>query len=229
MRSSRRRVVVAALTVFALGGCSSSDSGDSRRDGTSDTGGATGADAAGSTSIDACALLSDDDLSRLTGARVRGPGSAMENDMDVPGCRYGDVEEAIVQVRSAPASTWARSLPTALEAFAETPYAEQFADEIETATALVEEGTDIPADLACDLFGAFQAARGSDPETDRTISIIPTAEAPEALSGQMCADGRFTSVVTAWPGLAGSEDELVNVEAALVAAHEASLASSTTR
>jgi hypothetical protein len=131
---------------------------------------------------------------------------------------FGRLDGVGVQVAQVPASAWARALPALadqLEA-ADTFDDPGFRRRLEEAARLIERGRTIRSERACGLFTDMLELQGGVPAgSDFAITYIPSDQDPQAVSGQACVDGTFTSVSVGKPDLqVGAELEAV-MEAAL--------------
>ena len=148
--------------------------------------------------IDGCALLNDDELETLAGEVVGGARPGMLPG-GMPNCRWSLSNGSFIQVIAASASDWARSLPEALRAIEATGAAID-PDQVKAlrdAARLVEGGGQVEPDEACELFSQMLELRGEEPGQDHTLNVVPSRDDPHAVNGQMCSDGRFTSVMIA--------------------------------
>jgi hypothetical protein len=165
----------------------------------------------------ACELLSTDDVVALAGEDLGEPepGDAT----GLPACRWGSPAGIGVQVIDVPVADWVANLEPALDQIE----ASDLGDDPETAAKL-QEARDLlasgdPADLGdaggCELFSLFLEIQGLAPGQSRAVNVIPDQQSPEAVSGQSCADGHFSSVLIQGSQVTGSADEVDRVEAAL--------------
>ena len=162
----------------------------------------------------ACALLSTDDVVALAGEDLGEPEPGEATGL--PACRWGSPAGIGVQVIDVPVADWVANLEPALDQIE----AGGLADDPETAAKLQEARALLASDdvddvEGCELFALFLEIQGLAPDQSRTVNVIPDQQAPEAVSGQSCADGRFTSVLIQGSQVTGSAAEVDRVEAAL--------------
>lgn len=162
----------------------------------------------------ACSLLSTDDVVALAGEDLGDPEPGEATGL--PACRWGSPAGIGVQVIDVPVADWVANLEPALEEIA----ASDLGDDPATAAKLEEAGDllasgDVDDVEGCELFALFLEIQGLAPGQSRTVNVIPDQQSPEAVSGQSCADGRFTSVLIQGSQVTGSADEVDRVEAAL--------------
>ncbi|MFC7404218.1 hypothetical protein [Georgenia alba] len=172
----------------------------------------------------ACALLSAAEVEQLLG----GPGSVPTpgQSAGVPNCRWSGADGRTLQTIAGGATEWARGLPELVRAIEASGAVDLDAEEVEAlrrGVEMVEAGQDIEAGAACDLFSEMLRVQGEEPGTQRVVALYPNADAPLAVSGQACTDGRFTSVVLLDEGGWEEPPPLELVDAALGSAHRASL------
>jgi len=117
----------------------------------------------------------------------------------LPNCQWAAPDGRYVQTAGVDASDWARVLPAMIQALEASG---QFDDttnlrRLREGSKLVEAGQDLEADQACSLFSQMVELQGRPPGTKWIVTVAPTHADPKAVSGQMCAGGRFTSVMVA--------------------------------
>ena len=120
-----------------------------------------------------------------------------------------------VQVIQAPAVEWAVSLPAVLEEIkgAQSLGGENLA-RIDEGIELIESGAVDPA-AACDMFSVMSEISGSAPGTDRLVNLLPDGQAPQAISGQACVDGVYSSVLLIAPELSTESEKVSAIGVAL--------------
>lgn len=200
-----RLVALAALCLLAPG-CSSADkeAGDAPSNQTSP---AT-AEASNSHSMpssnptaeaDACELLSSKELAALAGERV-GPA---QPDLvgGLPVCKWPTVG-GFVQVGSLPAQDWAQGLPDLLRTLEEAGIAKHSDDmrQLQQIRDLIESGQAMTPTEACAAFSKMLEVQGQPAGTPLIVNVFPSNEDPQAMTGQMCSAGRFTTVTLAKDG-----------------------------
>lgn len=111
-------------------------------------------------------------------------------------------EGRVVQVISASASDWATALPDVIRQVEASGLLAGSAQQqtLKDAAALVEGGGRLEADKACDLFSQLLDLRGDPPDTERTVNVFPSEDDAQGVAGQVCSEGRFTSVSILDPG-----------------------------
>ncbi|MCD4525537.1 hypothetical protein [Nocardioides sp. cx-173] len=160
-----------------------------------------------------CELLSADDLVALAGKDLGEPEPGEVTGL--PTCRWGSPADAGVQVIDVPVADWVANLGPALDGV------EQELGDDPVTGAKIEEARRILASgevddaEGCELFSLFVELQGLGPDLERVVNVIPSREAPEAVTAQACGGGRFTSVLLQGPGVTGSDAEVDRVDAAL--------------
>lgn len=104
-----------------------------------------------------------------------------------------------MQAIGSSSSEWARSLPEALRAIEASG---QFADagnlkKLRDGAELIEAGQNLDPNRACSLFSDMLELQGKPEGSSWIVTVVPTRDDPQAVTGQMCSGGRFTSVMTA--------------------------------
>jgi hypothetical protein len=168
----------------------------------------------------ACDLLGADQVLALAGRDLGAPHEAnVAGDDGFPACVWGEDGSATVQVTRVPAVDWAQRLPAMLEQLEATGVVDDAENsrKIREASELVGSGQQVEAGQACDLFSTMLEFGGVGPGQTWTVNIVPNLEAPEALTGQSCADGVFSSVLVMRDGITGAAEEIAAVQEALTA------------
>jgi hypothetical protein len=160
-----------------------------------------------------CEVLGADAVASLAGAELEPHRTQVGT---APGCMWGDLDATAVQVVRTGAELWADQMPLVFGQLREsgTLPAEQLAI-LKDAAATVESGGAIGPAQACDLFSVMLESSGQAPGTEFSLSIFPTMEDPQAISGQACVDGVYSSVMLVRPDLSASPDEQAAVRSAL--------------
>ena len=199
-----------ALALFPLlGGCTAPpDTGDAA----SPTASASGATATTPDDDGSCGVLDAETITELAG----GPMTEHQETAvgAVPACQWqnGDMK---VQVIQAPAVEWAVALPAVLEEIKQAPgLGEENLARIDEGIELIESGAVDPA-AACDMFSVMSELSGSEPGTDRVVNLLPDGQAPQAISGQACVDGVYSSVLLVAPGLSKESEKVSTIGVAL--------------
>lgn len=163
----------------------------------------------------ACDLLSDDDLVALAGKDL---GEAEPGEVTgLPTCRWGSPADLGVQVIDVPVADWVANLGPALDGLEQELGADPQNDrKIEEARRLLESG-EVDDATGCELFSLFVEIQGLGPGRDRVVNVIPSREAPEAVTAQACGSGRFSSVLLQGAAVTGSDAQVDQVEVALEA------------
>ena len=213
-------LVVSSVLVLALGGCAGDEPDEAGADAPSPE--ATSSAPATTTSpetsdaseIDQCELLTDAQIAELAGERLGGkqPHTIAG---ELPACVWGTPVKG-VQLGSVSSVVWARGLPTVVEQLKASGAADAATlQKLEDAADLVATGESIPAGQACDLFTKLVELNGLPKGSNVTVNLIPDANNPQAISGQACLGGIYTTVLLIRPDLSGSDDETQRVEQAL--------------
>lgn len=166
---------------------------------------------------DTCDLLSADDVVALAGEDLGEPEPGEATGL--PACRWGSPEGIGVQVIDVPVADWVANLEPALDEIEASDLGDDpgTAAKLEEARALLSSGDPDAMDDAegCELFGLFLEIQGLAPGQSRTVNVVPSREAPEAVTAQACGEGRFSSVLIQGSQVTGSTDEVDRVDAAL--------------
>ena len=106
------------------------------------------------------------------------------------------------------AEEWGAELPALIQQVKASGAFDDAANtkQLEKASKLVEQGKQLDADQACNLFSKLAELQGNKPAQDTTVTLLPTAADPQAISAQTCTDGRFASVLVIKPGITGSAE-----------------------
>jgi len=221
----------AVVPLLLVAGCGGSDDGSSSSSSSSSSESSSGSTSSGTPSPSEsasesaspsaaagaapCDALSARDLKALTGADL---GAGDEGQAGtLPACQWGNPSSAGVQAVSVSAEEWGAQLPALIQqvkasgAFDDAANARQ----LEKASKLVESGKQLDGDQACSLFSQLAELQGNKPGQDTTVTLLPTAKQPQAISAQSCTDGRFASVLLIKPGITGSKKEIASVSQAL--------------
>ena len=213
-------VVVSSVFLLALAGCAGDEPDDAGADpaspkATSSAPATTSSpDTSDASAVDQCELLTDAQIAELAGEPLAGkqPHTIAGQ---LPACVWGTPEKH-VQVGSVSAVDWARGLPTIVEQLKAggAVDAANF-QKLEDAADLIASGESIPADQACGLFTKLVELNGLPKGSNMTVNLVPDANDPQAITGQACLGGNYTTVLLVRPGLSGSEEENQRVEQAL--------------
>ena len=65
------------------------------------------------------------------------------------------------------------------------------------------------------MFSVMSELSGSEPGTDRVVNLLPDGQAPQAISGQACVDGVYSSVLLVAPGLSKESEKVSTIGVAL--------------
>jgi hypothetical protein len=142
-------------------------------------------------SLGPCDLVEDQTMSSLSKAEV--VVSLEANRLDIPTCQYTFEGGSRAQVISVPAEQWAKQLAPILAELERSPLVN---DEVNS-RKIAEMGeilnsTGTPD--ACELFTLLAAVQGSGADLTQTVNLVPTLESPQAINGQQCTNGVYTSV-----------------------------------
>ncbi|MDO9496927.1 MAG: hypothetical protein Q7J48_14575, partial [Nocardioides sp.] len=133
----------------------------------------------------------------------------------LPTCRWGSPADVGVQVIDVPMTEWVANLEPALDGF------EQELGDDPGNAAKIEEARrllvseEVDGVEGCGLFSLFAELQGLGPDLERVVNVIPSPEAPEAVTAQACTQGRFTSVLLQGASVTGSDEQVDQVDAAL--------------
>jgi hypothetical protein len=145
-----------------------------------------------------CDVLDAEAVADLAGGPITAHSDAVVGAL--PACQWqdGDLRVQVIQV---PAGEWAVSMPALLDQMRESGGLDETnLARIDEAIELIESGVVAPA-AACAMFSTMAEIAGHETGTDRLVNLVPNAEEPQALSGQACFDGVYTSVLLVSPGL----------------------------
>lgn len=215
MNSLRRPVLSIALpmalSMLILGGCAAPSD-------VAGEGAASGETPAPAPHAVTCDLIDADQVTALAGQALDGPYEAAIAGSDLPACVWGDPAAGpSVQVSRFPAQDWAVQLPEILQQLESTGMLDDAENtrKIREASELVGSGTELAEGQACDLFSTMLEITGAEPGQSATVNIVPNRENPQALTGQSCSEGVFSSVLVIRDGIAGVVEEVAVVEQAL--------------
>lgn len=147
-------------------------------------------------STDTCAVLTGREVhSLLPDAESGKPGMTG----GIPNCQWADPDGRFVQAAGIDASLWARSLPELIRLIQQSG---QFSDsenmrKLREGAQLIAAGQDLNARQACSLFSRMLELQGQPAGTSISVAALPTRENPQAVTGQACSAGVYTSVMIA--------------------------------
>lgn len=215
-------VLPGVLGTMLLAGCSSSAGGDVPAAGDAPTPTAAVSEPAVESPTQAgeaaCALVDADQVTALAGQALDGPYETnVAGNEGFPACVWGDPAGTTVQVSRIPAEDWAARLPEMLQQLEASGMVDDAENtrKIREASELVGSGEQLEAAQACDVFSTMVEIAGGAPGQTETVNIVPTLEDPQALTGQACADGFFSSVLVMRSGITGAAEEIAVVQQAL--------------
>ena len=166
-----------------------------------------------------CTAVDPSVATDLLGAQAEGPtpGNVGNGNLPLGVCRWQGDGGSWIQVADLPAGDWARQLPALVAGVEASGLVddEENTARLREAADLVASGATIEPAEACELFSAMLEVAGHPGGSAYTVNIVPTAENPQALSGQACVDGTYTSVLLVREDLSGSADEVSAVADAL--------------
>lgn len=146
--------------------------------------------------MDSCDLLSAEELATFAGSPV---GQARPELVGgLPACQW-PTDAGFVQVGSLSAEDWAQGLPELVRTMNDAGLALDADDEraLQEIRETIEAGRDLTATEACSAFSKMLELQGEPAGTTSTIRVWPSESDPQAMSGQMCSAGRFTTVTIA--------------------------------
>lgn len=161
-----------------------------------------------------CDLLTAAQVAELAGRSLSEPRKVVV--AGLPICQWGSNDEIAVLVGSFPAEEWATQMPGVIDqiegsrAMADPDYRRRF----ETARELVMSGN-LDGQQGCDVFGALLETQGHPPGTSEVVNVVPSQADPQAINGQSCVRGMYSSVQLVMPDLAGSAKEVRRISRAL--------------
>jgi hypothetical protein len=139
----------------------------------------------------------------------------------VTGSNVGADQFQVIQV---PAEDWARTLPDLIDQVIESGVVKDPAQlrKIERGRDMIDSGDELTADGACELFTTLVVSlQGLDEGAQSIINVLPDRKSPQAVNGQACSDGTYTSVqVESASVLKVDNDLLGQIGAALDRYHE---------
>ncbi len=179
-----------------------------------------GATFAEAVSDGSCDLLTDAEVERLAGGAVDTgvPGTTG----GLPDCQWPREQGGFVQVIAASSSEWVRALPEAFRLVEEAGLFqdEKDLDKLREGAALVQSGRAIEPGKACEMFTALLEMQGHSFDEPAVITVVPTEQEPQGVTGQMCRDGLFTSVALLDSAGLTKPVPVDQVEQALLSVHE---------
>jgi hypothetical protein len=189
MRTLNAVVLLAAL----LGGCSSGESPLPRAD--SESSAATPSTTAAG--AETCQLLGSSEAERLLGGKkgVANPGLTG----GTPNCQWITAEGRYVQVIQTPSPKWAEGLPAALKTLRASGIAAdpENVRKLRQGARMIQSGKKLNAAQACSIFSRMVELQGRPAGSHDIVTVFPSRENPLGVTGQICSDGTFTSVLIA--------------------------------
>jgi hypothetical protein len=162
---------------------------------------------------DRCTVLGAEAVATLAGVGLEPHRTQIGT---APACVWGDLDATGVQVAQMGADQWADQMPLLIGQLRESgTLPPERMDVLEEAVATVEAGEAVEPTQACHLFSVMLEASGQAPGTEFSLSIFPTMEDPQAVSGQACVDGVYSSVMLVRPDLTASPEDQAAVRTAL--------------
>lgn len=235
---SPRLLAGACLALVLLAGCGSDEDGASSSASASSSPTPTSASAdpgkgetrtegaepdgpGGAAAVEPCTLLDEAGLRELAGTDLGEGGEGRVGAL--PACQWGSPDSTGVQVVSVTAEQWATELPALMAQVRASGAFDDAANtrRLEKASRLISQGRDVGAAEACGLFSELAELQGNEPGADSTVTLLPTAREPQAISAQTCADGRYASVLLITQGITGSPEQLRTVTDALRQVYDA--------
>lgn len=218
------RFVIAVAGLLLATGCSTPATPEEERDAasaaeTSTAPEASKSDASKEDGPNPCELLTAVEMERLTGEPVGQGTGGMSGGLR--GCQWSTPSGRGLQVIAVDASEWVRALP---DLIAGAQASGAFDDsgnvrKLREAAELVESGEQLDEGEACSLFSEMMEMQGQPPGTNLTVNLLPTQVNPQAVSGQICAEGRYTSVMIADADGFGDKPPVVEVKRLISNAH----------
>lgn len=189
-----RFVVVVVVACLLAAGCSSGS-----RESTSPSSSETEPEASQSTAAaasDSCDRLSADEVRTLAGTPAGEPTAVLVGSL--PACKWA-TENGFVQVGSLSAQDWAQGLPELLRTFEEAGLAREPGDRrtLQELSEILEAERDLTSTEACSAFSKMLEVQGQPAGTTLAVNLWPSKEDPQAMAGQMCSAGWYTTVTLA--------------------------------
>lgn len=195
----RASLALPLLSFVLLAGCSpTADDGPESVSAADPTSTATPADTMTEPAIegvDPCDLLSEEEAATLAGAPVNLPSPGMTGGM--ANCQWLTEDAVFVQTVAVPAPVWAQSLPDLLPLVEASGLAGdgEALEKFRAGAELVEGGEALDADAACSLFSTLLELQGRPGGSATIVTVVPDPGSPQAVTGQACSGGAFTSVM----------------------------------
>ena len=147
-----------------------------------------------------CAVLDVATVEQLAGQALK-PRKSTVAGSDLPACLYGSLDDVGLQVARAPATDWARALPTLVRQLKSADALRDPATsrQLEQAARLIAQGRTVKPEHACDLFNRMLQATGGPANADTVVNYLPNKQDPQAVTGQRCDERTFTSILLARP------------------------------
>lgn len=159
-----------------------------------------------------CDLVDAETVSELAEREIDTPRETVVGAL--PACQWHGADVSL-QVAQVPAVDWAVSLPAIIAQVRQSDGVDDATlARFDEAEELIESGAVDPA-AACDMFSMMTEISGHEPGTDRSINLVPDAQAPQAISGQACVDGVYSSVLFVAPGLSADSPKVSAVDVVL--------------
>ncbi|WP_143448903.1 DUF3558 family protein [Kineosporia sp. A_224] len=216
------RMLPAVAFCVLVAGCASTDpqtSASTAVGGTSASSSSAPSASASAGAVAPCDLLSSAERATLAGRPVGKPSPGATGGM--PLCKWPTADGGFVQAASAPASQWAQSLPELLRLVEASNLItdDEGLEKLREGGRIVAGGQRLDAVEACAMFSRLVELQGVAPGRTSVVNVLPTLEDPSAVSGQMCSEGTYTSVMVA--NVKGLDEPLPveKVETALESAH----------
>ncbi|WP_088319949.1 hypothetical protein [Kineosporia sp. R_H_3] len=143
---------------------------------------------------DACRLLTETDLTNLVGFHAQ-PEHGRTGGL--PHCRWWNGKGAYVQAASVTSPEWAQALPEVARDLEPAGLVsnQQNLESLRTAAARVTAGEALEPDEACSLFSQMLELQGQPAGSTSVVTVFPTQESPQGVTGQVCTDGRFSTIL----------------------------------
>lgn len=214
----RQRWLLVTAAVLVVAGCGSdSESAKSSAE-------PTPSSATAAAGVKACDLVTAEERASLLGAALAEPdGSSSSQNCAYSSSSAGDY----FYVKSFTAGQWSKQLPDALDQMVASPaLGEEDRAKISEAQDILSTEGELPAEQACTLFSQMAAMNGSPQDSEVVVNVLEVSlpDPQTAITGQVCADGRFTSILFSTRSLTFTPEIVSQAEDVVRAAHGRALA-----
>jgi len=210
------------VTVLALGAGCDDEPDNSDTSGTGDTSDTREEGSACATLLDRSAELAA--LGSHSAERSTDVGGLPACQALIAGSSLGIDRIQVIQV---PAEDWATTLPALIDEVLGSGLVKDPAQlrRLEQGREMIDSGDELTADSACELFTTLVVSlQGLEAGAQSIVNVLPDRQNPQAVNGQACSDGTYTSVqIESASGLEADNALLGRIRAALDGYHEGPL------